>query len=365
MAKDERSMKLFKCLADTIHSSIKVEVDYCSNHGDRKLPILDLKVWVERKALTDGKGVGVILHEFYSKGVASRYVVHSRSAFPWSVKRTILTQEVLRVLLNCSPLLPWDCTIRHIENMVLRIQYSGYSERFRHDVVQSALAAYKKIVELDKSGVRPLYRTKDWKRSERKKEKENKKRQWFRKGGYSSNIVVPATPGSELRRRLENDVRGSGVKIRIVERAEVNVKRVLQRSDPLRRGEDCGKNDCLVCTTGGKGSCKSSGITYELKCTSCGDVYIGETARSAYVRGREHLQALRSEYDSSVMLRHCREKHDGSEKNFVMNVTGVFEGDAMLRQLSESTKILKQDPSRLINNKTEWNYFSIPRARVE
>ena len=66
------------------------------NAFDHKLPILDSKVWIEER-----EGI-----EFSSKEVASKSVVNARSALSWSSKRTILTQEVLRILLNCSTELP-------------------------------------------------------------------------------------------------------------------------------------------------------------------------------------------------------------------------------------------------------------------
>ena len=72
-------------------------------------------------------------------------MLSSRSAPPMKVKRTVLTQEVLRVLLNCNPEIPWERTVDHVNNMIKRMQYSGYSKGFRYEVVQSARHAYKKI----------------------------------------------------------------------------------------------------------------------------------------------------------------------------------------------------------------------------
>lgn len=40
---------------------------------------------------------------------------------------------------------------------------------------------------------------------------------------------------------------------------------------------------------------------------------------------------------------------------FVMNVTGVFRDDAMLRQITESVLINKVEEGKLINSKSEWN----------
>ena len=44
---------------------------------------------------------------------------------------SVKTQEVPRVLLNCSKLLPWERRVENVNEMVLRMQYSGYSEKFR------------------------------------------------------------------------------------------------------------------------------------------------------------------------------------------------------------------------------------------
>jgi len=121
---------------------------------------------------------------------------------------------------------------------------------------------------------------------------------------------------------------------------------------------------CLVCTTGGKGNCKSTGITYEVSCKRCGDKYIGETARNAYTRGKEHLMALDSKAESSIMNKHCKDKHGGIIEDFTMNVIGTFQGDAMLRQISESVRISRENQKALINNKTEWNFVKLPRMNV-
>ena len=131
------------------------------------MPILDLKVWIDRKnVIMNGKDctVNVVLHEFYAKEVSSKMMLSSRSALPMKV----------RVLLYCNPEIPWERTVGHVNNMMRRMQYSGYSKGFRYEIVQSALHAYKKIQELDQTGVKPMYRPKEWRQNERRKEKEEK-----------------------------------------------------------------------------------------------------------------------------------------------------------------------------------------------
>ena len=217
---DKRTMLLIQEIGNYIHPSIQLEVHFPSNHEDGKMPILDLKVWTERK-----KNKTIIMHEFYSKDVSSKAVINAKSAIPWSTKRTVLTQEVLRVLLNCSKELPWSVPTQHVNEMVLRMQYSGYSKKFRYEVVNSALKAYDERMSADESGTRPLYRPKGWETRERAIEKQKKKISWYKTGGDDSVIFVPATPGSELQKRYAKEIKAKGLKIKVVEQAGVPLKR--------------------------------------------------------------------------------------------------------------------------------------------
>ena len=73
----------------------------------------------------------------------------------------------------------------HIEEYVLRMQYSGYKEGFRREVVRSAISAYERIQEKVIKKERPLYRTKNWKQKERLREKRDKKTNWYKKNKKS------------------------------------------------------------------------------------------------------------------------------------------------------------------------------------
>ena len=216
-------MILFQSVENSIHLSIQLEIDRPSRHADQKLPVLDLKMWVEKEE-KGGKqqSENIVMHEFYSKGVSSKSVINTRSTLSWGSKRTILTQEVLRVLLNCSTRLPWDVTISHVNQMMLRLQYSGYDQKFSTEVVKSALNAYRNIQMRDANGETPMYRSRKWRRAQRVKEKQGGRETWYKRGGYDSVIFVPATPGSNLKRRCEDEVRHAGFRIKIVEQSDRN-----------------------------------------------------------------------------------------------------------------------------------------------
>ena len=138
---------------------------------------------------------------------------------------------------------------------------------------------------------------------------------------------------------------------------------MLQRSDPFREKE-CSNFNCLVCTTGGNGPCRSTGDTYELVCQLYRHKYIGETSRSAYTRGKEHFRALEQREQNWVMWRHSCEKHGSNVPGFTMNVTGTFRNDAMLRQISESVQTNQVQQDQLITRLHEWSYCRIPGAII-
>ena len=167
---------------------------------------------------------------FHFKSMASKAVINARSALNWNTKRTVLTQEVLRVLLNCSRLLPWERVVKNVNEMVLRMQYSGYSKKFRCDVVDSALKAYRTRKIADQEEERPFHRPKEWKKEEREQEKIGKKSSWYKRGGK----VVPATPNSQLQKMYQTEIKRQGFRIKVVEKAGVAIKRLLQKSDPFK-----------------------------------------------------------------------------------------------------------------------------------
>ena len=96
--------------------------------------------------------------------MASRMTVHAKSAIQQNQKRNIITQEVIRILKNCSRELPWEVKVKLLEQLSLRLQYSGYDMKFRREVIDSGIKAYRKMVDNDKQGVIPLHRTREWKR---------------------------------------------------------------------------------------------------------------------------------------------------------------------------------------------------------
>lgn len=273
-----------------------------------------------------------------------------------------MTQEVLRILKNCCVELPWEQVIQHVNVITMRMQFSGYNKKFRYEVVNSALKAYRTMLLKDLAGKVPLYRPKGWMEKEREEAKRLKKNNWYKSSNYKSVIFVPATPSSMLKKRLQRDVNESGLKIKIVEKSGTSIKRILQRSDPFKE-KKCSKDDCLVCSTGGSGPCSTTNVNYRIKCNECDSTYIGETSRSTYTRGKEHLRALNAKSENSVLWKHAVEHHESALIQFSCDVTECFRKDSLLRQVTEAVKINREKPT--MNTKSEWNVVNIPRTQIE
>ena len=113
---DKRTMLLIQTVANSIHHLIRHTIDFPSNNEDRKVPMLDVKLWKETQ-----EGQTRILYEHYEKEMTTKSVIHRRSALPKQVKRTVLTQELLRILLYCSEHTPWETTCKHINNFMKKL----------------------------------------------------------------------------------------------------------------------------------------------------------------------------------------------------------------------------------------------------
>ncbi len=360
---DERTMKLMQSIAAHIHPSIRLTIDYPSKHPEKKVPMLDVKMWIEE---LDNRRL--LLYEHYEKPMATKSVVHEQSAIPTKNKRTILTQEVLRILLHCSSYLPWEVPRTHINNFMLKMQYSGYGKMFRYHVVNGAINAYQKIREKEDLGIRPMHRPKNWERESRRKEKETKRKNWYKDGGFDSVVFIAMTRNGELKRRYEREIRKSGLRIKVVERTGRTLKSQLQTSNPFREA-NCGRNDCFVCTTSNTGNCNTESVTYDIKCEGddCTEreEYRGESANNGYTRGKIHIRDLNAkDIKNSPLWRHCVEKHNGQVQNFTMAINGTYRNDTMMRQVTEAVQINNLDPRHLMNTRAEWNMTRVPRASI-
>ena len=123
--KDELAANILQTIANCISPMIELEVDFPSNYGDGKMPILDVKVWKE----VGVNGETVIRHKFYKKPMASRITLRADTAYPVSQMRAIMVEEVLRRLRNCSPERTWEEKGRHLSEFAQSLKVSGLTQR--------------------------------------------------------------------------------------------------------------------------------------------------------------------------------------------------------------------------------------------
>ena len=99
---------------------------------------------------------------------------------------------------------------------------------------------------------------------------------------------------------------------------------------------------------------------YEGRCLTCKDkgkdsVYIGESSRSGYVRGRQHLEAIRdhSRNQNNAFAKHIREEHEGREANFRLDII-KYHRTPLERQIREGVEIIRAKADCILNSKLDY-----------
>ena len=157
-------------------------------------------------------------------------------------------------------------------------------------------------------------------------------------------IFVQPTKGSILKKKFEEAIEKSKCSVRVVERAGKSISQKLQKSYPFTKNM-CSGRDCFVCESEGKGNCLRENVNYEVECVreGCNYVYLGETSRNAWSRGKEHLRGIQKRDNDSVFVEHIRECHDnvfvyGACFGYKMSVRESHK-TALERQITEAVKI--------------------------
>ena len=369
---DERLAKLLLDIANSVMGCIQMEGDWPSKNRDKKMPILDMKVWKDQEE-------GTILYQHYEKSVSKKTVINAKSAHSAACKRGVHTQEIIRRLLNTSHRLSWDKeTAPVVTEYMRRMRTAGYSEKYRKEVLQHALRIFDKKWMDHREGIQPIFRHKRWKKEERKMAKASKKLNWAKGDGHIAPIFVPTTPGGKLMkmmRKVAEEEAKEGIRFKIMEVGGRTMKKVLQKSNPTAT-PGCDKDDCLGCIPerGKGGNCRRNNINYEIECQLCPEgrspVYIGETSRNLYTRAREHADGERrapeEEGESSYfMRRHMEEYHGDTEMQSCFRARVVRTNtDSFSRQIREGV-LIRRANRETMNSKSEWFQPPIFQVRSE
>ena len=184
--------------------------------------------------------------------------------------------------------------------------------------------------------------------------------------------------------RIENIL---GYKVKIVERSGTPLKLMF----PLTKiggGQECGRPDCRTCTQETRGEqvppCTKRNVLYENICVRCNpdvgeenkekkgwspptttpSIYVGETAKSLYERGKEHWYGYKSKADDSHILKHHLLHHGGiGEPQFHLRPVR-FHQTALTRQIHEAVRIQRWGEDVVLNSKGEYNRCKISRLTL-
>ena len=85
-----------------------------------------------------------------------------------------------------------------LEVYMRRIARAGYGEVYRHGVLKKAVCIYEGKLCADREGTVPVNRPADYQKAKTRRDEKKKKTSWVTKGGYTSSMIVPATPDREL-----------------------------------------------------------------------------------------------------------------------------------------------------------------------
>jgi hypothetical protein len=364
---DSRTFSVIQKVANDIWPEIQWTVDVPSNHDHKRMPMLDMQVGMEG---------GEVVYEFFEKKMNTPYCIPARSAHSWSTKRSTLVQEGVRRMLNTSRNSSVMVRKEIMEKWDLKLRYSGYSYKFREAVISAALGIYKcKLMEDSKEGGRPLYRNAEYKKEERRKEKEKKSVTWYRGKGEVPNLaplIVDPTEGGQLKKELARICNlfkeTHNIGVLLMERGGQKSSSDI-RSNPLGT-KLCKRENCPICREeNSKGGCQGGGVGYEHQCNTCltetGKItlYHGESSKSGYERGLQHADGLRKEKEDNVMWKHSAIHHGGVHAKFTMKITGRF-AKCLERQEDEGTRVRESKADILMNSMTQWHQPPIKRVVV-
>ena len=306
---------------------------------------------------------------------------------------------------NTSLDLPATTRVRIIDDFTSKLVSSGYCREQTKKIVLAGLKGFEKAVRLHKEGKRTLHRSAHEGAAGRNRKKLLERSNWFKgkKGSEEeddekpdprplpptmnrqgtrkiegSNIAactvlfVDQTPGGKLAAQLrqkENELAQiTGWKSKIVEKGGTSLQQLLVKSNPWEGGM-CGRSGCVPCQAGvEKSKCFKRNILYESSCNICRregleEVYVGESSRSGYERGGEHVRDCLTKKDDSHMWKHMEGAHAGEKTpDFSFKVIKTFQS-ALMRQVSEAVRVERR--GKVLNSKGIYNRCSLPRLTVQ
>ena len=161
------------------------------------------------------------------------------------------------------------------------LKRSGYSERFRYEIISDAVQGLKNMQQREEEGGQPVDRPRSYDEESRRRRKREKGERWYRREPRGTEIregviIVPPTPegilAKQLKRACEEELKGSKISISVQERGGRQLGQVLGTSVPgANEKRHCQRPRCFPCNSGQEGVCRRTGVGYEITCKRCGE----------------------------------------------------------------------------------------------
>ena len=131
----------------------------------------------------------------------------------------------------------------------------------------------------------------------------------------------------------------------------------------------CERNDCFPCKSNNRGKCYNQSITYQIDCITCQNKgkkvsYIGESGRTGFDRGLDHIKAISKGDTSNACAKHQVESHQGMPWNFSMKVLKTSKYP-LERQTYEGRLVEDFQGDEILNQKGEWGCNLPPTLTTE
>ena len=149
---DARTFGVLREIANSLDTDIQMTVEVPSDFADRRLPVMDLALWVNDNQ---------VQFSFFKKPMSSPYVNMWRSAISKKTKRDSLLQEGLRRYRNMGQGVD-DAEKRLVLSRFMnQLRISGFDHQYRYTLLKGILKRQAQIEEDIREGKRIQYRSRD------------------------------------------------------------------------------------------------------------------------------------------------------------------------------------------------------------
>ena len=287
------------------------------------------------------------------------------------MKRNCLVQERIRRLRNTSRRIGWNVKAGIISEFSNKMRVSGYSPRYRLEIIQAAVKGFDEQCRKADSGITPLHRSREFQEEHRWKKKLLSRYTWYRPA--NTVLFVPGTPAGTLAKTIQTIVKEEtarmGMSARVIETGGVSLKRKLVSMDLT----GCFYTDCYLCEGGLKGgSHTKSGVVYSGTCTLCSDRgvtarYEGETGRNGYWRSTVfHRKEIMKNDTGNAFTKHLNIHHKDRVRDpsvFKLKVESSHKS-CLDRQVKEGISIKNTKSDIKLNSKSEYHQPAVRRVTV-